>query len=229
MSTSSQGKPAGAEVRNSKRRALGEGSAAATTDAHADQPTPEGGSPPAGQSSPASQPLPSPSSSSQGALPSPVPSEDPDATVTTAERTAQQYAAMFTTAGIGEFQLLSMQQMGLGCKGPTDTAGDGECMFRAFSQQQACHDRNRGTAWAMDNSEAAQQAFGPARTAAAAEFETNPELRASVVKYAAHILDRACLPNGPILRKALGRHDASQLPDIMAAKVRLPAAQGEQH
>lgn len=80
----------------------------------------------------------------------------------------------------------------------------------------------------MQHSAEAQMGYIAARQAAAAMIATDLELRASIVTNAAHILQRNSLPNGPILQKAPGGQDISHLPDVMAAKVKLPVAQGEQ-
>ena len=125
------------------------------------------------------------------------------------------------------FQEKAMQQMGLGTTGPADTVGDGECLFRSFSQQQAAHNCDRGTAWAMQNSEQAQLGFATARLRAADALQHTPDITAKVVAHAAQILDAQCVPNGPLLSQALGRKDVSCLPDVMAAKLRRTVAEGK--
>ena len=89
------------------------------------------------------------------------------------------------------FQEKAMQQMGRGSTGPADTVGDGECLFRSFSQQQAAHNCDRGTAWAMQNSEQAQLGFAAARLRAADALQHTPDITTKVIAHAAQIV--SCL------------------------------------
>lgn len=58
-----------------------------------------------------------------------------DDTYTIAQCVVQRQLAAFTSEGFSHYQQTCLLRLGLASKGPADTVGDGECMFRAYSQQ----------------------------------------------------------------------------------------------
>ena len=162
-------------------------------------------------------------------LPSTSLSDSPDAVgqATHQAAAAEEMAAEFYYTDMFEHSSLTLRQrsymhhLGLGTKGPTDTVGDGECLFRGFSQQQAVQDSDKGTAWAMSNSLDAQKGFAAARVAAATVLRSDQVIRAGITVNAAHILKIQ-----PNLSQALGDRGHAALPDVMAAKTQLTIDEG---
>ena len=215
------------ETASKKRRLVKHSSNA--TPAAVDMHSPE--DPSLVQQEPAPVQQPSPDSFTEGqptSLPSTSLSNIPDAVgqashqaAAAEELAAEHYTDMFRHSSLTLRQQLYMHYLGLGTKGPTDTIGDGECLFRGFSQQQAVQDSDRGTAWAMSNSLDAQKGYAAARVAAATVLRSDLVIRAGIIVNAAHILEIQ-----PILSQALGDGDHAALPDVMAAKTQLTIDEG---
>ena len=116
------------------------------------------------------------------------------------------------------------QQLELSTKGPADTLGDGECLFRALSQAQAVV--SRGSCWAMTHSTEAQSGYLEARSIAAAEIRDNGLIQAGIVEYAAQIASDNRFQGAKYADALLG-HDATMLPGLIADRIAQPVTAGE--
>ncbi|KAL3130181.1 hypothetical protein ABBQ38_008486 [Trebouxia sp. C0009 RCD-2024] len=127
-----------------------------------------------------------------------------------------------------KFQQKTLLWLGLVTLGPKDTAGDGECMYRAISQQLSMLQPERGTIWTLQHSEQAQSGFPGLRIKAAEEVSSNAWLQQRLISDSALLVSKsAANPNhADILKKAMRRKAPSALPDVLAAKVKIPIAEG---
>lgn len=130
---------------------------------------------------------------------------------------------MFWTDGLAEIQKQSLEQMGLGTKGPADTIGDGECQFRSFSQSEAVV--RKGTVWSMTHSEEAQSGYVSARRTSAAAIRASDALQKGIVDRAEQLTSDS-RHQGCNYQHALQGQDVSSLPSLVADKVMKPISLG---
>lgn len=109
------------------------------------------------------------------------------------------------------YQQSMLDCLGLVTLGPTDTLGDGECMFRGIAQQLAAS--TKGSAWALQNSAAAQQDFGKCRNDAADEIGSNSELHQQIVGNADFVM--GCAGRKQELQKGMRRKPVTALPTVI--------------
>ena len=142
---------------------------------------------------------------------------------------AVQLVSAFQSSNLTSQQQAYMQQMGLASKGPADTIGDGNCQFRALSQQQAVQDSSKGTIWAMNHSVEAQAQHASLRLTAAAELRENEILQNMIVPDHVDQVLRGGHANSAAYNQALGCRPTSALPYAMADKLEQLAAEGQSY
>lgn len=86
----------------------------------------------------------------------------------------------------------------------------------------------RGTIWALQHSEQAQSGFPGLRMEAAEEVSSNAWLQQHLISESARLLSKSAAhpSRADILNKAMRRKAASALPEVLAAKVKIPVAEG---
>ena len=70
-----------------------------------------------------------------------------------------------------------LEILGLVTLGPTDTVGDGECMYRALSQQLKTFTPEYGTIWGLQHTMLAQKGFQQLRQDAADEISSSSSFK----------------------------------------------------
>ena len=129
------------------------------------------------------------------------------------------------------FQRDVLSWLGLVTLGPADTIGDGECMYRAISQQLKVVTGQYTAVWAVQHSELAQTDFQQLRQDAAAEISTNESMQQLLIQDADFLLgesnSHSHTVRAQLLKKRLRSKAMSALPAVFAAVVKMTIAKGK--
>ena len=127
-----------------------------------------------------------------------------------------------------DYQQAVLVWLGLVTLGPADTIDDGECIYRAVSQQLRMWMPAHGTLWALQPSEQAQDTFEGLRKEAAQEILRNKWLRQRLVSQADFLINKSSAHSqrSQVLKRDMKGKAPSELPRVLAARVQKTIAKG---